>query len=102
MTVTQMVSPPGDVPTTPSGIPVIAAEHVGIERAAEFVLSALTEFVDLLVDAADDKNRLDAEALASNATLLAGQARSVVMQLRWQRTTVARFRGHDVHIGGRS
>jgi hypothetical protein len=83
MTVTAIVtSPPGDVPTTPSGVPVVAVPHVGLEHAVEAVTEALCALTTGLLSTADEADFPAASRMALDAHTLTYALRQHVIGRR--------------------
>jgi hypothetical protein len=83
MTVTASIPPPpSEVPTTPSGVPVVAGPHVGLERAVEAVTEALCALATGLVSTADEEDFPAASRMAQTAHTLTYELRQHVLGRR--------------------
>lgn len=73
---------PADAPTTPSGLPVVSAPHVGLERAIESVTEALCALTTGLVSTADEADFAVASQMAQDAHTLTYELRQHVLGRR--------------------
>jgi hypothetical protein len=86
---------PADAPTTPSGLPVIDARHVGIEQAVETVTEALCAVAQGFLSTAigDDSEYELASDLVRRAHAITGDMRHLALMRRAKSTTIRRDQG---------
>jgi hypothetical protein len=77
-----VTSAPGDVPTTPSGIPTVDMRHVGLEHQVEMVTTALCALATGLLSTADEDDFPDASRMAQDAHTLTYALRQHVIGRR--------------------